>query len=411
MHTSVAVAVTLSAEALPVDGAGMAVSPTFNFVLCHEGMNKNGDFFLREELSTRYATSLNKKVDLQHSQAFVDIVGGIIAAEYREDENGGRIDCIGELFLGVAQHAALAYTLMKRGIVSQVSMECDYAEGECSICGKRVKAKSEYCVHLQKYKGGDYQGKPCYEILHGVTFTGVGILDRQGADGNARITQVASQAAQQTEGGSTTMADEKKELTAEERAALEAAEAGKKDGETPSDDAAKKGTPPGGGDAPGDGEKPVNKDEQIAMLQKENDDLKKQIADMQKELDAMKQEKQAAENKARASKLVRMKEAAGKTYKDAAERDADIERYASMSDEAFAAAEAAISDLPTTKVDGETPKAEADKSEKKDGDMQTDAAKRSATGDRPLDVNDTSLTLQDKLSQGMQQAWKDRQGG
>lgn len=71
-------------------------------------------------------------------------------------------------------------------------MECDYEEGECSICGKRVVSKSDYCVHLRKNKGGELQGQPVYEILHGVTFTGLGLLDRKGADENARILKVAA---------------------------------------------------------------------------------------------------------------------------------------------------------------------------------------------------------------------------
>jgi chitodextrinase len=73
-------------------------------------------------------------------------------------------------------------------------MECDYEAGECSICGKTVSSKNDYCTHLRKFKGGEYQGKPVFEILHGVTFTGLGLLDRKGADENARITQVASKA-------------------------------------------------------------------------------------------------------------------------------------------------------------------------------------------------------------------------
>jgi len=27
-----------------------------------------------------------------------------------------------------------------------------------------------YCLHLRKYKGGEFQGQPVYEILHGVTW-------------------------------------------------------------------------------------------------------------------------------------------------------------------------------------------------------------------------------------------------
>jgi len=105
-------------------------------------------------------TAVNKKIDLKHSQDFTDIVGGIVGADYVEDESGGRIECAGELYVSDSPHAQLAYKLIRKGIISQVSMECDYEEGECSICGKRVVSKSDYCVHLRKNKGGELQGSP-----------------------------------------------------------------------------------------------------------------------------------------------------------------------------------------------------------------------------------------------------------
>lgn len=167
--------------------------PQFTFVLCRAGTNKNGDHFTPDELAARYTTAVNKKIDLKHSQEFTDIVGGVVSADFIEDENGGRVECVGELFVSDSLHAQLAYKLIRRGIVTQVLMECDYEEGECSICGKRVQSKNDYCIHLRKHKGGAFQEKPVFEILHGVTFTGLGLLDRKGADENARITQVASE--------------------------------------------------------------------------------------------------------------------------------------------------------------------------------------------------------------------------
>ena len=101
-------------------------------------------------------------------------------------------EVITELYVHDTPAARLAYKLMKRGIISQVSMECDYQEGECSVCHKRFQNKADYCTHLRKFKGRDFNGQPVFEILHGVTFTGLGLLDRKGADENARILQVAS---------------------------------------------------------------------------------------------------------------------------------------------------------------------------------------------------------------------------
>jgi len=41
------------------------------------------------------------------------------------------------------------------------------------------------------HKGGEFNGQPAHEILHGVTFTGLGLLDKKGADENAKITTVS----------------------------------------------------------------------------------------------------------------------------------------------------------------------------------------------------------------------------
>jgi len=215
-HTSIPVdirlgeAERLSAEAMDVGAPG---DPQFSFVLCRTGTNKNGDHFTADELSGRHMTAVNKKVDLQHSQEFNDIVGGVVAADYLEDDNGGRVECVGELYVHDTPAARLAYKLMKRGIISQVSMECDYQEGECSVCHKRFQNKADYCTHLRKFKGRDFNGQPVFEILQGVTFTGLGLLDRKGADENARILQVASiqsQPDQSQPEGDSTMEDKNK---------------------------------------------------------------------------------------------------------------------------------------------------------------------------------------------------------
>ncbi|MBT3191775.1 MAG: DNA methyltransferase, partial [Verrucomicrobia bacterium] len=80
-------------------------------------------------------------------------MGGIVDAEYIEDGETSRVECVGELFTEASESARLAYKLMTRKIVGHVSMECDYQEGECSICGKKVKSKADYCIHLKNYKG------------------------------------------------------------------------------------------------------------------------------------------------------------------------------------------------------------------------------------------------------------------
>lgn len=383
-HTSLPVEVRLTAEAeVTTPGAG---DPRFTCILCRVGTNKNGDHFTAEELASRYVTAVNKKVDLQHSQDVTDIVGGIVGSDYIEDDAGGRVECVGELFVPDAPNAQLAYRLMKAGIITQVSMECDYTEGECSICGKRAQSKNDYCLHLRKYKGNDFQGQPVYEILHGITFTGLGLLDRKGADENARITQVASQQAAISEGD--TM----------DEPIHDAADS----------DAAKKITPPAGGGTP-----PTDPVAQLKALEQENKQLKQQVLDLQKQVDELLAAQKAAANRAKAQALVRKLERQGLKFGTDEEKDAEIGRLAGLSDDAFAASEAAYGRM-TQAMPG---KADAgDKSRQAGADCDCDTTKAEQTspplktdaGVRPLDVDDRNDSLEAQLTRGFQQAYDER---
>jgi len=384
-HTSFPVSLSAKGGLLSTEALDTAtpVDPQFSFILCRTGTNKNGDHFTAEELSSRHMTAINKKVDLQHSQEFSDIVGGISAAEYREDENGGRVECVGELFTNESDHARLAYKLMKRGIISQVSMECDYVEGECSVCGKRFKSKADYCPHLRKYKGGELNGKQVFEILHGVTFTGLGLLDRKGADENARILQVASRNPETPENnkqGDPSM-DDNHDNSGEQTT-----------------DAAKKGKEPAGGGA---ATPPQDSD-----LKKENQQLKAQVQELQKRVKELEAQQKAAASKARAEKLLEKIEKQGVRFASEDERQNEFSRLTALSDEAFAATEAAYSRMPAT-VDGK-------KDEGHDkGNGRTQAAEkpnRTEASMRPRDVDDGKASLEDRLKNGMLAAYRNRIG-
>ena len=396
-HTAIPVEIRLSEMAAGLSAEAMDLvrgdDPQFTFILCRTGTNKNGDNFTPEELSSRYMTAVNKKVDLKHSQDFTDIVGGIVASDFLADESGGRVECVGELYVGDSQHAQLAYKLMKRGIITQVSMECDYEEGECSICGKRVKNKTEYCPHLAKFKGGVFDGKPVFEILHGVTFTGLGLLDRKGADENARITQVATINQQthfnEAEGGPA-MDDKTKDNGAGE--------------------AAKKKPDGGGGgfppaDAPGGGDKATQPD-----LEKENKALKQKVLELQKRIDELEAEQKAAANKARAQKLVSRLEKQGIALGDEEERESELKRLAGLSDDAFAATEAAWERMvKSRKAEGGKPEAgESQQPEKKESQASAETPLRSDAGVRPREVDDRRSSLEDQLREGFMAAYKSR---
>ena len=393
-HTSIPVDIRLgdgerlATEAMDVGSAG---DPQFSFVLCRTGTNKNGDHFTAEELSGRHMTAVNKKVDLQHSQEFNDIVGGIVAADYLEDDNGGRVECVGELYVHDTPAARLAYKLIKRGIISQVSMECDYQEGECSVCHKRFQNKADYCTHLRKFKGRDFNGQPVFEILHGVTFTGLGLLDRKGADENARILQVASLQSQpdqsQPEGDSTM--EDKPKPTDDEAAKTESDAAKKKPTQQESDPA------------------------RVTDLEKENRQLKAQVAELQKRVQELEAEQKAAACRSRAKKLLTRLEKQGLSFASEEDREAELKRLAELSDEAFAATEAAYERLPKSAKadkDKEEKPADSDQGGKPAAKASTETPLRSDAGVRPHDVDDRKVSLEDRLRDGFMAAYRNRVG-
>ena len=393
-HTSIPVDIRLgdgerlATEAMDVGSAG---DPQFSFVLCRTGTNKNGDHFTAEELSGRHMTAVNKKVDLQHSQEFNDIVGGIVAADYLEDDNGGRVECVGELYVHDTLAARLAYKLMKRGIISQVSMECDYQEGECSVCHKRFQNKADYCTHLRKFKGRDFNGQPVFEILHGVTFTGLGLLDRKGADENARILQVASLQSQpdqsQPEGDSTM--EDKTKPTDDQAAKTESDAAKKKPAQQEGDPA------------------------RVTDLEKENRQLKAQVAELQKRVQELEAEQKAAACRSRAKKLLTRLEKQGLSFASDEDREAELKRLAELSDEAFAATEAAYERLPKSAKadkDKEEKPADSDQGGKPAAKASTETPLRSDAGVRPHDVDDRKVSLEDRLRDGFMAAYRNRVG-
>jgi len=411
---------TPSARAINV-GETPSGDKEFSFILCHVGTNENGDHFTRQELEGRHQTAVNKKIDLKHSRDFRDIVGGIVASDFVEDEAGDHVECIGELYVADNENARLAYKLMKKGIIKQVSMECDCAEGECSVCGRRVKSKADYCIHLKKFKGAEFKGKPVYEILHGITFTGLGLLDRKGADEKARITQVAERMrgtafrmpgrAGPAEGGKREGSGEEPARAAPgselEKGGSEAM-ADKKEKDEAVDQAATKKQASGGSDAA--------REARTKELEAENQKLKARLAELQKELEALRAKEKAAADRARAEKLLQSLEKQGYRFADEDQRARELERLASLSDEAFEATEAAYRHIPVRSAEApkkqedehegesERTKAQAEAVAETKGKLRTDA------GVKPLVVDDRKSSLEDRLKTGFMAAYHERVG-
>ncbi|CAM2070232.1 hypothetical protein SCOR_32955 [Sulfidibacter corallicola] len=367
------------------------VDPRFRFTLCHVGTNRNGDHFGEDELRQAFSSAIGQKIDLAHSQDIKDIVGAITAADLAGAGEETRIECQGELYTRESALARLVHKLIARRVIRQVSMECDYQTGTCSVCGQSFRAKADYCVHLKKYKGKEYQGKPVFEVLNGVRFCGLGLLSKEGADPNARITQVAHRDADSPKGDTLEDVTEPSQETQIPRAA-----------NSPNDDKPKTEQAPKGQDA------------ELRRVQTENQRLKDEkqaveskVLELTKQVKQLQSEQQAAARRERAASLIAQLETGGIVL-DASTKTAELDRLAELDDAAFTAAKTtwdfALS-AAAKKGAGAPPN-------KPTGTAQTSepGVAKTATADvRPRDVEDRiGGDLQSRLTERFMGAWRAR---
>ena len=173
-------------------------------------------------------------------------------------------------------------------------------------------------------------------------------------------------------------------------------------------EAAKKPAPGGGG-----GNAPEDK-ARIQELETENKELKQQVLTLQKKLEEIEAEQQAAANRAKAQKLLAKIEEHGVGFAGDEEREKELVRLAGLSEEAFTATEAAYDRMIQVEADkakkGETRPEEKSGNKAKADETSPDKALRSDAGVRPQDVDDKKTSLEDRLTNGLMAAYRDRVG-
>ncbi len=155
-------------------------------------------------------------------------------------------------------------------------------------------------------------------------------------------------------------------------------------------------------------EEEKDKDALIKRLQDENQQLKQQVADLQKQIEKYETEAKSAARKAQAEKLLGKLEQKGLSFNDQ-EREAELKRLSELSDDAFAATEAAYDRMP--KTDKKEPEAKDDKDKNDPAKAKADSDEkklRTDAGVTPLVVDDKKTTLEDKLKLGFMSAYEER---
>lgn len=146
-------------------------------------------------------------------------------------------------------------------------------------------------------------------------------------------------------------------------------------------------------------------------LEKENRQLKAQVAELQKRIQELEAEQKAAASKARAQKLITKLEKQGFDFGSGDDRDSELNRLAELSDDAFAATEAAYEKMAKAQKADATSKSDQEKEQdKQKTKASANSPMRSSAGVRPHDVDDRKVSLEDRLRSGFMAAYNNRVG-
>lgn len=152
------------------------------------GTNGNGDHFTEDELHKAYKTFIGKGVFVNHASNDIEKKRGMIVDARWVD--AGPAD---KYVVTLLEMNATAYpefcNMIKAKQIDSVSMGCQVAFSQCSVCSHVAKTTKDYCMHVRGHKGGAYNGKPVYEINRGVEFIEVSWVT-VGADPQAKLLSV-----------------------------------------------------------------------------------------------------------------------------------------------------------------------------------------------------------------------------
>jgi len=161
------------------------------------GTNGNGDHFTYDELKRAWPTFVGKGVFVNHQSSDIEKKRGkIVDAKFIEDRGSQNAYVATVLEVNAEAYPDLA-RMIKAGMVDSVSMGCQVAYSNCSICQHAAKTVKDYCFHVRMHKGGAYDGRPVYEENHGVEFIEVSFVTT-GADAQAKVLEIIAKQARIT---------------------------------------------------------------------------------------------------------------------------------------------------------------------------------------------------------------------
>jgi hypothetical protein len=158
------------------------------FIMCHEGVNANGDTFTKDVLQRAQYTPRFKPIDWEHGQPFI---GTILDSQYSEtDEGVGYIEAIGAIWK--FHYPDLAEKIKEKSEDGglRLSMECFYRDANYQYGDQLYTQEQADSLGLTDYVGRAYMGKKVCRVFSDVIFGGVGVVANP-ADKDAVFLSVA----------------------------------------------------------------------------------------------------------------------------------------------------------------------------------------------------------------------------
>jgi hypothetical protein len=144
------------------------------FILCHEGVNANGDTFTKDVLKQAQYTPKYKPVDWEHGQPYI---GHILESEYKEDAQGtAYIEATGLVWKFIYPELSAQIKAKASTGELRLSMECYYREANYKIGDQIIDQQQAETLGIIPYVGRDYMGKKVARVFKEVIFGGVGVV-------------------------------------------------------------------------------------------------------------------------------------------------------------------------------------------------------------------------------------------
>jgi hypothetical protein len=144
------------------------------FVMCHEGVNANGDTFTKEVLKNAQATPQYKPIDWEHGQP---MIGHILGSEYKEDAQGvGYIEASGVIWKFIYPELSSQIKTKASTGELRLSMECYYKDANYRVGDQIFDTQQAEKLGIIPYVGREYMGKKVARVFKEVIFGGVGVV-------------------------------------------------------------------------------------------------------------------------------------------------------------------------------------------------------------------------------------------